>query len=505
MIELFKTAQQAAERKRSAFAPALSVSDSESRLGLRYLGQQFASMSPLIFSDVVAAILVATSTSLLANLLGWSFGFSWFALTCYLLITTTASHMILGLYPSLGLHAAVELKRLIVSNTIICLCLTATWNWGDLHWTDPITLICLWTFLSIVIPTLRSICRHTSARIFKFTLQPIVIIGGGPMGEAIFRSLQARPACGFKPIGIVDDAHEQWTHVDRRPDWYIGTYPELKDIASKHHVYWAVVTDSSALDENRDGPEESRISPVEIPHRLFLAETASFVPTMWDQVVTLNMVPYFKQTDRLLLPLPRLAKRISDYLICLMLAIVILPIGAFVTLAIKLTSSGPIFFRSKRIGRGNRVFHMFKFRSMYTDAELLLEQQLNDCEESKNEWKSSKKLKRDPRITPIGRLLRRTSLDELPQILDVLRGKMSLVGPRPMLVSEPDMYGPDYLLYCRMRPGITGLWQVSGRNNTSHEQRVQLVSYYVQNWSPWLDLYILAKTFKVVTTGEGAY
>ena len=147
----------------------------------------------------------------------------------------------------------------------------------------------------------------------------------------------------------------------------------------------------------------------------------------------------------------------------------------------------------------------WKFRSMVQNADDVLFEYLTNRPALRQEWERNHKLMRDPRITWIGRLLRHTSLDELPQLWNALRQEMSLVGPRPIVQEEIQRYGEDYLLYQKVRPGITGLWQVSGRNNVSYERRISLDSYYVRNWSIWLDLYVLARTIKVVLKGEGAY
>jgi lipopolysaccharide/colanic/teichoic acid biosynthesis glycosyltransferase len=142
---------------------------------------------------------------------------------------------------------------------------------------------------------------------------------------------------------------------------------------------------------------------------------------------------------------------------------------------------------------------------MHVDAERLLTELLQSDPDLQTEWEENQKLSKDPRITRIGRFLRATSLDELPQLWNVLRGEMSLVGPRPMLLEEIPKYGEVYRLYKRMRPGITGFWQVSGRNDTSHKERVEMVAYYVRNWSIWLDLVILARTVRSIVLRRGAY
>ena len=142
---------------------------------------------------------------------------------------------------------------------------------------------------------------------------------------------------------------------------------------------------------------------------------------------------------------------------------------------------------------------------MQVNGDELLQKVLAEDGALREEWHRDRKLRHDPRITRVGRFLRKTSLDELPQFWNVLRGEMSLVGPRPIVEEEVASYGQSFSLYCRVTPGLTGLWQVSGRNTVSSRDRVRLDSYYVRNWSPWLDLHILARTAKVVLTGQGAY
>jgi Undecaprenyl-phosphate galactose phosphotransferase WbaP len=182
-----------------------------------------------------------------------------------------------------------------------------------------------------------------------------------------------------------------------------------------------------------------------------------------------------------------------------------LPILLLLAMLIKLDSRGPIFYSQTRIGRAGKSFQAIKFRTMAVNADQLLEHYLQRQPELRTLWQQDHKLKKDPRLTRVGRWLRRTSLDELPQLWNVLKGEMSLVGPRPIIAEEISRYGDKYPLYTRVKPGLTGLWQVSGRNNISYAERVNLDAYYVRNWSVWLDAYILLRTPWVVLTAEGAY
>jgi Undecaprenyl-phosphate galactose phosphotransferase WbaP len=170
-----------------------------------------------------------------------------------------------------------------------------------------------------------------------------------------------------------------------------------------------------------------------------------------------------------------------------------------------MSTRGPIVYSHKRLGRNGRHFNAWKFRTMFQNADQVLELYLEEHPELREEWERDHKLKFDPRVTRIGRFLRKTSLDELPQLWNVIRGDMSLVGPRPIVDAEIEKYGAYYGLYTMVKPGITGLWQVSGRNNTTYDERVQLDAYYVRNWSPWLDLYLLLRTIRIVLFAKGAY
>ena len=171
---------------------------------------------------------------------------------------------------------------------------------------------------------------------------------------------------------------------------------------------------------------------------------------------------------------------------------------------LKLTSPGPILYRQARIGQGGRHFHIYKFRTMEVDADKKLAQYLESHPHLRQEWELNQKLENDPRITLVGRFLRKTSLDELPQLWNVVTGDMSFVGPRPIVDSEIERYGDCFNLYKQVQPGITGLWQVYGRNKTTYQRRVQLDEFYVENWSLILDLYILYRTFRTVLLREGA-
>ena len=198
-------------------------------------------------------------------------------------------------------------------------------------------------------------------------------------------------------------------------------------------------------------------------------------------------------------------KRVLDAIAALMGLILFALILLIVAAIIRLDSRGPAIFRQTRVGREGRNFKMLKFRTMQLGREAALEESFQSSPDHIVTVQQYQKLLHDPRLTRVGRTLRRSSIDELPQLWNVLKGEMSLVGPRPFLPRQQAFYGNTYFDYILVRPGMTGLWQVSGRSRLSFTERVQLDEHYLHNWSLWLDLHILARTFWVVIRGEGSY
>ncbi|MEL6479293.1 MAG: sugar transferase, partial [Pseudomonadota bacterium] len=204
-------------------------------------------------------------------------------------------------------------------------------------------------------------------------------------------------------------------------------------------------------------------------------------------------------------------KRIFDFTVTAIGVAVISPLLLAITVML-VFEQGPIFFSQSRVGRNDRRFRCYKFRTMRPDAEQRLKTLLASDPEKRREWETYQKLSDDPRITPLGHFLRKTSLDELPQLFNVLKGEMSLVGPRPIVAPEVPGYdsdrayyeSSDIAYYLRCTPGITGLWQVAGRASTTHDERIRLDRWYARNWSPWLDLMILFKTVRVVLDRSGS-
>jgi lipopolysaccharide/colanic/teichoic acid biosynthesis glycosyltransferase len=200
-----------------------------------------------------------------------------------------------------------------------------------------------------------------------------------------------------------------------------------------------------------------------------------------------------------------LAYTALNQLTAALLLLLLGPLMGYIAYRIWRVDGSPITFAHGRVGQGGRIFRCFKFRSMVRDSQAVLEALLRDDPEARDEWQRDHKLRNDPRVTPIGAFLRRTSLDELPQLFNVLRGEMHLVGPRPVTLEEVHRYGARKRHYLSVKPGLTGLWQVSGRNNTTYAERVEHDTDYVEKRNPLMDLWIVTRTVKVLFTRDGAH
>jgi len=235
--------------------------------------------------------------------------------------------------------------------------------------------------------------------------------------------------------------------------------------------------------------------------RIILASAEGKIHSLESTIDDASLLPPRSLTSRY----SQAIKRIFDIAAALLLLGFLAPLFLIVSLVIK-RNGGPVFFAHQRVGRGGRVFKCFKFRTMVPDAAGVLERVLMLDPDAREEWLRTRKLKNDPRITRIGKVLRVTSIDELPQLINVVLGDMSLVGPRPVVPQELQQhYKSDASYYLQVRPGLTGLWQISGRNHTDYEQRARLDSAYVCNWTLWGDIVILFRTIPVVIARKGAY
>ncbi|MBA4775923.1 MULTISPECIES: sugar transferase [Agrobacterium] len=204
-------------------------------------------------------------------------------------------------------------------------------------------------------------------------------------------------------------------------------------------------------------------------------------------------------------PIGGIAKRSFDMTSAALALLIFSPIFLLIAVLVKLSDPGPIFYGHRRVGHNGRYFHCLKFRTMAMNGDEILRQYLAANPEAAEEWRATRKLKNDPRVTAVGAVLRKLSLDELPQLLNIIRGEMSVVGPRPVVDEELSYYESAAAYYLSTRPGLTGLWQISGRNDVSYKTRVAFDTHYVQNWSMRQDVFIIVKTIPAVCLSRGSY
>jgi exopolysaccharide biosynthesis polyprenyl glycosylphosphotransferase len=340
-------------------------------------------------------------------------------------------------------------------------------------------------------------------------LIPTLVVGRGPEAQICIEEMRARPSLGYRVVGVVESEHTAETEFAGVP--VVCDVAGLPETIRAMGINEVIVTDprlsSDTLFEvmmraGRRRGVEFRI----VPNLFNLAPQKTEI----DQIGALPMIRLFSDP---LSDAARILKRLSDLLIAGAALIILAPVWLIVALFIKLDSKGPVFYRQERVGMDGRIFLFIKFRSMRTDADDSIHREYQEkliaglTEETNlgDDARPVFKLANDPRITRVGRVLRRLSLDELPQLLNVLRGDMSVVGPRPPIPYEVEKYELWHRKRLDMKPGITGLWQVSGRNRLSFDEMVRLDLFYIENWSIWLDAKIILKTLPVMLRGEDAY
>jgi undecaprenyl-phosphate galactose phosphotransferase len=363
-----------------------------------------------------------------------------------------------------------------------------------------------WTLIAVLVPSMRFSVKHLLMAQGAW-LRPTVVVGTGPNATDAASALVSEPVLGFDVVAFVrppeSDAGPSYLEVEGRrlPVLPPAPYPHLLPAhLGRPHV---VIALEMAESERHAGFVE----------RLNLHYgDVDIVSPMRGLPLAGTHVTHFFSHDVLALrlynnltrPWPRRFKRAFDLGVGGLLLLLLAPLFAWISWRVS-QSGRPIFYRHERIGKGGQRFGCFKFRTMVPDACRVLADHLVADPEAQAEWDRDHKLKDDPRITPFGAWLRRTSLDELPQLFNVMRGEMSLVGPRPVIEDELARYGHNAVYYLETTPGITGLWQVSGRNELDYRRRVHLDSWYVKNWSLWCDVIILIKTPRAVLRGHGAY
>ncbi len=409
----------------------------------------------------------------------------------------------LGLFPASGINPVRELRNQLHSiggSFLVLIALNGLV--GQVSRIEVLTICIALPLTLFVAPLTRFTIRRAFAP-FRWWGESVIIVGGGRQARLVFEFLEQQPQRGLKPLGVVDsDPNAYWLSDQSEPLEFLGATRDLVSICRQKNCHWVI----AAIADRKESEVVEVLTQGSLIPNLIVLDRNVMMPTMWAESFDAAGLAGIHIRDRMLFPFQRLMKRLADIILSAAILTLLGPIFLLIYGWIKINSGGTAIFRQLRIGRGSRPFKALKFRTMVPDAEEILSDYLAQHPELQAEWEMFQKLKNDPRVMPgIGNILRRTSLDELPQLWNVLIGDMSLVGPRPCTPDQINLYQDLYPLYIRMRPGLTGLWQVSGRNHLPYADRVRLDSYYTRNWSLWLDYYILLRTIRTVIFREGSY
>jgi Undecaprenyl-phosphate galactose phosphotransferase WbaP len=404
-----------------------------------------------------------------------------------------------NLYPGISLAPAEELRHLSIASIMAHGGIIFSRYIEDQEF-DAISVAfiisCL--FSTFILLFCRSM-MHALLRKTKLGGIPAVIYGGGSLGRLIVDHLLQSERLGYVPVLILDDTQEgdAYQCIPIIHDTRIG--PE---IVKRFNIRMAIVA-MPELDQNAL-TDLLNYSVAAFRYNVLIPDFFN-VTNIWMTIRDFDGILGFVSTNRLKMPWNWAIKRFMDIGIVILGGLLLLPLFLVIALLVKISSPGPVLYGHTRLGLQGVPFKAYKFRSMVIDADQRLQALLASDPKMQEEWEARHKLKNDPRVTRIGQFLRRTSLDEFPQLLNILKGEMSLVGPRPIVQDEAQKYGEDFGRIFSVKPGLSGLWQVSGRSDTDYAERVAFDTYYLQSWSVWLDMWVLYKTLGAVIRGKGAY
>jgi Undecaprenyl-phosphate galactose phosphotransferase WbaP len=410
------------------------------------------------------------------------------------------SNALVGLYPGILLSPPEELKKLSQSTSLIFFAMSGAVflsKQGELYSTS--IFVMAWLGALLVLPLFRSLLRR-KAHAMDWWGYPVVILGAGKAGQEACKALAREHRLGLRPVAFFDDDPSKiGTLIQGVP--VEGMLQSLGNLTKEYRQAVAIVAlpgvSPARLVEILQGPASEF-------RRLILIPDLFGASSLWTSAFDLGGILGLEIHQKLLDPSRQWVKRCMELGLILFFLPALLLLSLVIGIWIKKDSPGPVFYSQKRIGLGGKDIQIWKFRTMIKDADKALQDYLSNNPDLRSEWEKDHKLSCDPRVTRVGRILRKTSIDELPQLWNVIRGDLSLVGPRPIVWDEVDKYQAGFGLYKKVKPGLTGLWQISGRSDTSYTERVRLDAYYVRNWSVWFDIYILLKTPVEVFRCRGA-
>jgi len=397
-----------------------------------------------------------------------------------------------------GEELKILLKGATISSSLIMIFIFITKTYLQFSRT---VVILAWFLSLFLFPLFRYSTKILLVKTNLWT-KKLIILGVHETSLSILKSISRNKTIGYEVVGFLDNDPEK---IGKKflGVKVLGSISDLKNITKTYKSKDIIITTPHM---SRKKLKELLSKCENISESMWLIPRSGDFITEGVEIEVIGQVLTLYIKKNLAKPWNILVKTLFDKFLTSILIILFLPIFIFIAIAIKLDSKGPAIFVQKRLGQGKKVFNLFKFRSMYANSDKKIAEYLNKHQKSKEEWEKYKKLKNyDPRVTRVGKVIRRYSLDELPQFFNIIQGKMSLVGPRPYLLKE--LRGKDSFIntIAKVKPGITGFWQVSGRSELSFEKRLDHDEYYIRNWSLWMDIVILFRSIKVLLSREGAY
>ena len=403
------------------------------------------------------------------------------------------------MYPAAPLSQVEEMRKPLLSALITHLAVVTfiVMLFQTLQGYSRVVIAVAGFLTAIFAQSVRNLVRRVMHRM-RFGQIPVVLAGSGEAAHRVAAAIAEDPYTGFRIVGYFSGTKEPDDCLADAGFPCLGSLKSIVPVSRRLDIKILIACQDERLFHCQMKEFSSWFTYVEF------FPTAYAFPVFGSKAVTFGGLGGLEMVNQRRKRVLRLQKWVLDQSLAVLAFILALPLFVVIPVLVKLTSKGPVFYRQKRLGRNGKEFRIWKFRSMYSDADARLERMLAESPEVSAEWNRGFKLRDDPRVTPFGRFLRRTSLDELPQLFNVFSMDMALIGPRPIVEAEVKYYGSSYDTFASVRPGITGLWQVSGRSDTDYGHRVALDTYYVLNWSPWLDLWILVRTAFSVMLMRGA-
>ena len=383
-------------------------------------------------------------------------------------------------YPAMPVSPVEEFRRLVLSAVMTHLLTMAFLGFGHVAMEiSRLVLIASGLLTAVLAQPFRDIARGLMKRLGVGQIRAM-LVGTGEVADRVRRALAGNSYFGFDVVPFGGENRDIVAEAKRLDIKILLACQDARLFAAQmtDFVGWF--------------------------HHIEYLPTAAAFPVADGRVVSVDGVGGLEMVNQARMKGLHVEKSVLDRVLSLIILLLASPCFVVIPILIKLTSRGPVFYRANRLGKLGRPIKVLKFRSMYADADARLKTLLQSDPKLAAEFKANFKLANDPRVTPLGRILRKTSLDEIPQILNVFSGEMMLIGPRPIVEDEVAYYGDAFPVFSSVKPGITGLWQCSGRSGTDYPTRVALDVHYVLNWSPWMDLWIVFRTAIAVLTMKGS-